>query len=115
MSDIADEAVLSQELQGGTLSVHEDRVEFDRSSRSNYEDKTIPMDEIVDVDFSGGLMAGYIQIVQAGVKPDRAGFLSKPVNENTMYFSRSIRDDAAELRDEILFRASGPAPAKADH
>lgn len=104
---MSDNAVVSQSLQGGTMTVYEDRVELERSSRSNYDDKTIPMDEIVDVDYSGGLMAGYIQIVQVGVEPDEAGLLSKPRNENTMYFARAIRSDAVQLRDEILFRASG--------
>jgi hypothetical protein len=103
----ADEPLVSCSLQGGTLSVHEDRVAIERSSASIHEDKTIPMDEIRGVAYSGGLLTGHIQIEQVGLDPAEAGFLSHPVDENTLYFPRSKRSAAREARDAILERATG--------
>jgi hypothetical protein len=98
--------LVSCSLQGGTLSVYEDRVEIERSSASIHEDKTVPMDEIRGVAYSGGWLTGHIQIEQVGVDPAEAGFLSHPVDENTLYFPRSKRAEAREARDAILERAS---------
>lgn len=102
-----EEPIESCPLQGGTLSVYADRIEIDRSRASIHEDKTIPLDEVTGVNYSGGLVAGYIQIVQQGLEPAEAGFLSKPVDENTLYFARSKRPSARRARDAILERATG--------
>lgn len=91
-------------LQGGTLSVFADRVEIDRSSSSMFDDKTIPMADIVGVNFSRGLVNGHIQLHQRGVEPATGGFLSHPIDENTLYFGRRNRDCAAEVRDAIIER-----------
>lgn len=96
--------VVSCELQGGTLSVYEGRIEIDRSSASMFEDKTIEMEEVRDIEYSGGILTGHIQIRQVGVEPDEAGRFSHPVDENTLYFPRSRRTCARRARDAILER-----------
>lgn len=103
MSDEADpESVVSCDLQGGTLSVYEGRIEIDRSSASMFEDKTIEMGEVRGVEYSGGILTGHIQIRQTGVEPDEAGRFSHPVDENTLYFPRSERQCPRRARDAIL-------------
>ncbi|MFB6309912.1 MAG: hypothetical protein ABEH64_01890 [Salinirussus sp.] len=102
-----DDPVLSCSLQGGELSVYDDRVVIDRSGASIHTDKSIPMVEIRDVRYDGGLLSGYLQIVQTGIEPAEAGFLSKPVDENTLYFPRGQRSTARQARDAILERAEG--------
>lgn len=99
--------VASCQLQGGTLSVYEDRVEIERSSASMFDDKTIPMSEITGLDYSSGLVTGHIQLQLTSMEPAKGGFLSHPVDENTLYFGRSNRDCAGEVRDAILERARG--------
>lgn len=94
-------------LQGGTLSVYEDRIDVERSSASIHDDRTIPLDEVRGVDYTGGLLTGHIQIEQVGLEPDEAGFLGHPVDENTLYFPRSKRSCAKRARDAILERATG--------
>jgi hypothetical protein len=106
-TDESADPLVSCALQGGTLSVYEDRVVIERSSASIHEDKTIPMDEIRGIAYSGGWLTGHVQIEQVGVEPAEAGFLSHPVDENTLYFPRSKRAEAAEARDAILERARG--------
>ncbi|MEF8842320.1 MAG: hypothetical protein V5A62_11950 [Haloarculaceae archaeon] len=103
---IGSEPLVSCTLQGGTLSVYADRVSIERSSASMFEDKRIGMDEIRGVELTRGILTGHIQIVQAGVEPDEAGFLSHPVDENTLYFPRMRRDCAERARDAILERAA---------
>lgn len=105
----ADEPLVSCRLQGGRLSVYPDRVAIERSSASMFEDKDIPMEEIRGVDLSPGILTGHIQIRQDGVEPGEAGFLSHPVDENTLYFPRLRRDCPERARDAILDRAGlGP-------
>jgi len=106
-TDEVEEPLVSCSLQGGTLSVYEDRVKIERSSASIHDEKTIPMDEVRGVAYSGGWLTGHIQVEQVGLEPDEAGFLSHPVDENTLYFPRSKRSDARRARDAILERASG--------
>jgi hypothetical protein len=96
--------VVSCDLQGGTLSVYEERIEIDRSSASMFEDKTIGMGEIRDVEYSGGILTGHIQIHQTGVEPDEAGRFSHPIDENTLYFPRSERSCARRAHNAILER-----------
>ncbi len=105
--DTGSEAVATCKLQGGTLSVFEDRVEIDRTGSSMFEDKTIPMTDIRGVEYSSGLVTGHIQLQLVSMEPATGGFLSHPVDENTLYFGRSNRDCATEVRDAILERATG--------
>lgn len=104
---MAEEPVVRCKLQGGTLSVFEDRIEIDRSSASMFDDKTIPLEEIVEVNFSRGLVNGHIQLHLNDVEPATGGFLSHPIDENTLYFGRRNRDCAAEVRDAIIERIPG--------
>lgn len=101
-----DDPLVSCEFQGGTLSVYEDRVTIERTKRSMFEDTTIPIDEIEDVQYSRGVMTGHIQICRAGVAADTGGLLSHPIDENTLHFPRTGRSCAAEARDAILARAT---------
>jgi hypothetical protein len=98
--------VVSCEFQGGTLSVYEDRVTFERSKRSMFDDTTVSMDEIEDVAYTGGIMTGHIQIHRTGVEPASGGLLSHPVDEYTLHFPRIDRPCAERARDAILSRAS---------
>lgn len=100
-----EEPIVSCTLQGGTLSVYEDRVVIDRSDASIHEDKTIPLDAVWDVEYSGGFMTGHVQIKQDDVEPASGGLLSHPVDENTLYFPRGKRSCARRARDAILERA----------
>jgi hypothetical protein len=101
------DAIVVCEFQDGTLAVYADRVEIHRVGRSRFDDRTIPAEEITGVDFSKGLTIGYIQIEQVGVDVDSGGWLSDPVNGNTLHFSRADRDCATEAREEILAHARG--------
>jgi len=95
------------DLQDGTLAVYPDRVVLERASRSKFADKTILHEEIIDVEYSGGITIGYVQIEQVGFDVDEGGMLSDPVNENTLHFGRSKRECVREARDAILERARG--------
>ncbi len=99
-----EDPVVSCELQGGTLSVHEDGITIERTSNSMFEDKFIPIEEVWDVDYSGGILSGHIQIKQDGIEPDEGGLFSHPVDENTLFFPRTKRSDAIRARDAILER-----------
>jgi hypothetical protein len=100
------DAIVVCEFQDGTLAVYDDRVAIERSSHSSYDDKTIPMDEIVGVEYEKGITIGYLQIEVAGVEPDAGGWFSDPVNANTLHFGRRSRECARDARDEILSRSS---------
>lgn len=103
-SEDTDTPVTSGTFQGGTLSVFEEHVDIERSSRSMFDDKRIEMDDIYAIEFSKGFVTGHLQIKQTGVDPDTGGFLSHPVDENTVYFPRNKRPDAEAVRDAILER-----------
>jgi hypothetical protein len=100
------DAVVVCEFQDGTLAVSDDRVTIERSSRSSFDDKTIPMDDIVGVEYEKGITIGYLQLELAGVEPDAGGWFSDPVNENTLHFGRRNRECARDARDEILARSN---------
>ena len=70
-ADGAADSLVTCSLQGGTLSVYEDRVVIERSGASIHEDKTVPMDEVRGVAYSSGWLTGHIQIEQVGVEPDK--------------------------------------------
>lgn len=106
-TDPADEhtdAIVVCVFQDGTLAVYDDRVVIERAARSKFDDKTIPADELRDVDYSEGITIGYFQIVQTDIEPDTGWLLSDPVNENTVHFGRGNRECARTARDEILSR-----------
>jgi hypothetical protein len=104
-SDPEEEPIVSCTLQGGTVSVYGDRVEIERSSASMFADKTIRMSDIRGVAYESGILTGHIQIEETGVEPAEPGLLSHPVDENTLYISRSKRSCARRARDAILERA----------
>jgi len=110
----SDEPLVSCDCQDGTISVHEDQVRIERTSRSKYDDKRIPMDGIVGVEYSTGIVIGYIQIEQTGVENSDGGVISSPVDENTLHFGHGVRDCAGEARDAILERAAGDAAVERD-
>jgi hypothetical protein len=93
------------EFQDGTVSVHADRVRIERPARSRFDDRTIPMEEVEGVTLETGVTIGHLQVVQRGVEPDAGGFLSDPVDPNTVHFTRGGRECAREARDAILSRA----------
>ena len=97
------EPLLTCAFQDGTLYVYDDHVFVERAGPSRFSDKTIPRDEITDVTYSKGLVIGYLQVEQVGVENDPGGFLSSPVDENTLHFGRGGRDCAEEAREELLF------------
>jgi hypothetical protein len=101
------EAVVVCEFQDGTLAVYDDRVVIERTARSRFDDRTVPVDEISGVDFAGGITIGYIQLELVGVIPDSGGLLSDPVNEHTLHFGWGDKDCAKRARDAILERARG--------
>jgi hypothetical protein len=94
-------------FQDGTLAVYEDRVEIHRVGRSQFDDKTIPADEIRGVDLANGITIGYFQIEQVDVPVDSGGLFSDPINANTLHFGRGGRECASEARTEILAHARG--------
>jgi len=98
------EAVVVCSFQDGTLAVYEDRVTIERVDRSKFDDRTIPVDEITDVQYDGGITVGFLQIKQTGVPVDSGGLMSDPVNRNTLHFDRSGRACARDARDAILKR-----------
>jgi hypothetical protein len=95
------------EFQDGTIAVYDDRVVIERVSRSKFDDRTIPLEEVTGVDYSKGITIGYLQVQQTGFDASSGGLLSDPVDENTVHFGRDGRDCASEARDAILERASG--------
>lgn len=112
MAEPEESPVVSCDVQGGTLSVYDDRVVIERSGASMFGDKTIPFDEVLGVEYAPGIVTGHLQIGQVGVDAAEGGFLTHPVDENTLFFPRSGRTCAERARDAILERASGP-PADA--
>jgi hypothetical protein len=99
------EPLVSCTLQGGTLSIYADRVSIERSGASMFEDKRIPMEEVLGVELSPGILTGHIQIRQDGVEAGEGGLFSQPVDENTLYFPRLGRGRAERAREAILERA----------
>ncbi len=98
------DALVTCEFQDGTVRVFEDEVEIQRSSRSKFSDKRIPIAEITEVTYAKRLVISYLQIEQPGVQPDDASLLSTPVDENTVHFGRGKRDCAKRARDGIYER-----------
>lgn len=101
--DVAADPVLTCSFQDGTLFVYDDHLFIARAGPSKFEDKAIPRNEIVDVEYSKGGAIGYLQIDQVGVENDAGGFMTAPVDENTLHFGRGGRDCAERARDELRF------------
>lgn len=102
-----DDALLTCEFHDGSIAVYADEVVIERAKRSSFEETTIPMADIVDVDYAKGITIGYLQIEVVGVEPDEGGWFSDPVNERTLHFGRQGRTCAREAREEILAHARG--------
>jgi hypothetical protein len=105
--DEHEDALVVCAFQDGTIAVYEDRVVIERVRRSRFDDVTIPLAEVRDVDYSEGITIGYLQVERVGVTPDEGGLLSDPVNERTVHFGRGDRKCAQRARDTILERATG--------
>lgn len=101
------DAIVACTFQDGTIAVYDDRVVIERVSRSKFDDRTIPVDEITGVDHQKGITIGYLQVQQTGVEATSGGLLSDPVDSNTVHFGRGNRDCAKRARDAILERADG--------
>jgi hypothetical protein len=113
--DEDEEALVSCNFQDGTLSIYEDRIHIERVSRSKFADKWIAMNQVSDLDHSEGIVIGYLQIEQVDFDNDEAGFLSAPVDENTLHFGHGRRDCAEQARDAILERSHvEPEPAETE-
>lgn len=95
------QAIVACDFQDGVLAVYEDELVIERVPRSRFSDKTIPLDAVRGVEYSGGITVGYLQIRQHGVEADGAGLLSDPVDENTLHFTRGDRACAERARDAI--------------
>lgn len=105
--DLDVEPSLTCAFQDGTLYVYADHVYIARAGPSRFEDKVIPRDEITDVTYSKGSVS-YLQLEQAGFENDTGGFLSSPVDENTLHFGRGGRECARRAREELLFESQPP-------
>lgn len=101
------EPLASCAFHGSTIEVYRDRVCIERSKRSGFAGKEIPMAEIRDVRYSPGLVSGYLQIDSEGVDLDGTALFTHPVDENTVHFPRNGRSCATRVRDEILQRMAG--------
>jgi hypothetical protein len=101
-----EDGVVTCAFQDGTITVHEDRVVIERSKRSKFADKEIPLDEVSGVTYSKRLVISYLQIEQGDVENSEGSIFTTPVDENTFHFGRGKRDCAKRARDEILARAS---------
>jgi hypothetical protein len=95
------DAVVVCRFQDGTLVVYDDRVVVERPPRSRFADTTIPLAEVVGIDYDEGITIGYLQVERAGVDPDDGGLLSDPVNERTVHFGRGNRSCARRARDAV--------------
>jgi hypothetical protein len=102
-----EDALVVCEFQDGTLAVYEDRVVIERVSRSKFDDRTVPLEEVTGVDYAKGITIGYLQVQQVGLEATSGGLLSDPVDANTVHFGRGDRDCAEAARDAILERAGG--------
>ena len=79
-------------------------------------EKRIPYGSITSVQFKdAGLTNGYIQFGVAGGYESKGGILAATQDENTVMFTRKVRDQFAHLRDVVEKRAAaaraGGAPA----
>ena len=102
--DDPEEAVATLDAKGGTVEVFAETVQIQRSSRSMFESKAIPLEEVTDVEYSDGFLTGHLQLRQTGVDSDGVGLISHPIDENTLHFPRTERDAAHGVRDAILER-----------
>lgn len=94
-------ALVRCQFQDGTVLVFEEEVRIERTSRSKFSDKRIPIAEIEEVVYAKRIVISYLQIQQSGVESADASRLSTPVDENTVHFGRGKRDCAKRIRDSI--------------
>ena len=100
-----EEPVVSCQFQDGKLSVYDDVLHIERASGSKFSDKWIAMNQVRGVTYTERLLIHYIQIAQTDFVNDEEGFLSTPVDENTLHLGHGKRDCARRARDAILERA----------
>lgn len=91
------------EFQDGTLYIYESFVYIDRAEPSDFDHKTISREDIIDVTYKTGIIIGYLQIEQAGFENDSGGFLTAPIDENTLHFGGGDKACAESARDQLLF------------
>lgn len=105
--DLAADPIMVCAFQDGTLYVYPDHVYIARAGPSKFDDKAIARTEITDVTYSKGSIS-YLQLEQVDFENDDGGFLSSPVDENTLHFGRGGRDCAQRVREELLFESQPP-------
>lgn len=98
------EPVISCQFQDGELFVFEDQLFIERPRSSKFSDKWIALNQVNDVIYAKRFVISYIQIDQVDFETDEGGFLSTPVDENTLHFGFGKRDCASRARDKILER-----------
>lgn len=96
------DALVECRFQDGTLFVFDGQLYIERPSRSKFESKWIGIDELEGVNYTRRVVIHYIQFEQRGFENDEGGFLSTPVDENTLHFGGGKRSCAERARDEIL-------------
>lgn len=97
-----DTPLISCEFQDGTLAVYEDYLQITRPARSQFSDKQIDLTEVRDVTYAKRFIISYIQIDQVDFASSEKGFLTTPVDENTLHFGHGKRECATKARDAIL-------------
>ena len=105
----------------GSLYVYENRVEIKRDvfgsmSKGNANDKSIPLDLIVDIEFKEGTMLknGYIRFGVIGEKEVKSGVLNATQDENTVMIKRADNEDGrtiAKYIEDILIKRKNAKPA----
>ncbi len=103
-SEDSERSIASLESKGGTIDVYDGRIQIERTSRSMFESKEIPLTDVIGVEYSNGFLTGHLQVLQADLQRDFPGFISHPIDENTLHFPRSHRDGAHSVRDAITER-----------
>jgi hypothetical protein len=105
--DLEADPLMVCEFQDGTLYIYPDHVYIARAGPSKFDVKAIARSEITDVTYSKGSIS-YLQLEQVDFQNDDGGFLSSPVDENTLHFGRGGRDCAKRAREELLFESQPP-------
>lgn len=98
------EPIVSCKFQDGTLYVYQDMIHIERRKGSRFTDKWIALTEIHEVTVRKRLFINFLQLEQAGFETGSGGFITTPVDENTLHFGRGKRDCAERAADEIRKR-----------
>ena len=113
--------IYSLKGENGSLYVYENRVEIKRDvfgsmSQGNANDKSIPLDLIVDVEFKEGTMFknGYIRFGVIGEKEAKSGVLNATQDENTVMIKKADNEDSRKIAkyiEGILIKRKNAKPA----